>query len=423
MIRRVSLRNFIYYSTLLGVFSAVFVVRIPFAFRLFDAIMLLNLPLMFLLVDFALLPVWILCFILYLALSGTVGILFGTDTLPLVAKEFLGISVSLLYFYYFFKMIGMDYWRAFQTYLKIAYWFAILAFPLWIGSCVAAHGFERLKGLTQEPEWFCTLVLPAYYWSAYMYLTERKEGLKVAVFTLAIALSGSSMGYLCVAFGALLLGARRGGLFVVLPLVASAVLGLAYVSLDNVRTRVDDTFLALSNQDVSGTNLSTYALISNLFVTEKVLHESPLLGNGLGSHPVSHERFFADIPGVQFFVESGLADYNAPDASSMTLRVLSELGLVGFFGMLVFLIHFHVGGKGPDAAISNALLVCFFLKLVRFGLYFPPELLLFVFIYMLNHRASKRLVSQGRLRPSPNISPNGGTAQGQVGQGAEWAAS
>ena len=45
------------------------------------------------------------------------------------------------------------------------------------------------------------------------------------------------------------------------------------------------------------------------------------------------------------------------------------------------------------AAISNALLVVFFLKLIRDGNYFAPEHF-FIFIYMLNYRQHKLEVGQ-----------------------------
>ncbi len=146
-----SLRNYIYWSTLIGVFSGVLVFRIPFRFLIFDGLMLLNLLLMLLLVNFARIAEWIPSFILYVAVSGGIGILNGTDTISQVAKEFLGISVSLLYFYYFFRMIGNDIERAFSTYARIAYWFAVIALPLWAGTCIYFHSYVRLQGLTSEP--------------------------------------------------------------------------------------------------------------------------------------------------------------------------------------------------------------------------------------------------------------------------------
>jgi hypothetical protein len=384
-----SLRSYIYWSTMVSIFSSALVIRVPFTIRLFDGIMLVNLLLMFLIVNFARIPGWILGVILYLAMSGGIGIAHGTDTLTQVAKEFLGISVCLLYFFYFFKMITNDFERAFFSYAKIAFWFAFAALPLWIGTCIYSHRYVRLQGLTPEPFTFCLLVLPAYYWYSYLYFTYRKHGGKVAIFTLAIMFSGSSNGYLGVAFGAALLLSGRMKHFVFVPVVVGALLGLAYTVSPDFRTRAVDTLLAISTQDVSGSNYSTYALMSNVLVTQEVLKESPIIGNGVGSHPISHERFIGNVPGVERFLENNSADLNATEAASLTLRTLSEFGILGFSGVLIFLFHFHVGGTGYRAGISNAILTCFFLKLLRDGLYFPPEQFFFIFIYIFNHRQDK----------------------------------
>jgi hypothetical protein len=385
----VSLRNYLYYSTLIGVFSAILTFNIGVGIRLFDLIMVVNLFLMFLLLNFTRIPAWIPCFLLYLAVSGGIGIANGTDSISQVAKEFLGISVSLLYYYFFFKLIGNDFERAFFTYARIAYWFAIIGILLWAFLGIAAGHYERLHSLASEPAAFCELVLPAYYWYAYLYFTSRKYAFEVIVFSLAIVLSGSSLGFLSGAFGAVLLLSGRKKHFFVIPIAVAGLLGLAYAVSSDFRLRVDDTLLAAATEDVTSANDSTYALISNVFVTQQVLIESPLLGNGLGSHPISHERFISDVPGVDSFIERGAADLNANEAASLTLRVLSELGILGFLGLLTFLFYFHVSGRGPRAAISNAILVCYFLKLIRGGLYFQPEQFFFAFIYILNHRKFK----------------------------------
>jgi hypothetical protein len=388
-IQAASLRNYIYWSTLIGVFSVILVIRVPIAIRLFDVIMLTNLILMLLLGYVVRISARMLCFILYLAVSGGIGIFHGTDTIALVAKEFLGISVSALYFYYFFRMIGNDFERTFSTYATIAFWFAVIALPIWAGACIYLQEYVRLRGLTAEPTAFCDLVLPAYYWYTYQYFTSRRYGARVAVFTLAIILTDSTNGYVCVMFGAILLLSGRLKYLVAIPLVLGGIIGLAYTFSADFRLRINDTLHAALTQDLRGANFSTYAIMSNLFVTQQVLKESPIIGNGLGSHPISHARFLADIPGVGVFVQTRGADLNAPDAGSLTLRSLSELGILGFLGELIFVFYFRVGGSGARAAISNAILVVFFLKLLRDGHYFPTEQFFFIFTYMLNYRQHK----------------------------------
>ena len=140
-----------------------------------------------------------------------------------------------------------------------------------------------------------------------------------------------------------------------------------------------------------------YTFVSNAIVTQQVLKESPLFGNGLGSHQVSHARFLDSIPGVEYFSGMGLQSMNDMDAGSLTFRVLSEFGILGYLGVLFFVFHFHVGGNGPRAAISNGILVCFLLKLIRSGEYYQPEQFFFIFIYILNYR---KFMSESSRRPA-----------------------
>jgi hypothetical protein len=382
------LRNYLYYSTLIYVFSLLIIVRLGLSIRFIEV----SLLLICLVVNVTRVSAWIYWFLLYLGMSGIIGIARGTDSLPQFLIEFRAISINLLFYSFFFKLIRNDFERAFFTYTRIAFWFAVIAFPLWVGSCITAHDYIRLQGLATEPAEFCSIILPAYYWYAYQLFTERKRGVEVAVFTLAVTLSGSSLGYLSVAFGILLLLSRGSKHILTGFLTVCVLLGTAYEASSFFRMRVDDTLLAATTLDFSGigSNLSAYSLVSNALVTEQVLKESPLIGNGLGSHAISHARFLGNLRGIEFFVDMNLENANALEAGSFTLRVLSEFGILGYLGLLAFLVYFHVGGKGPRAAMSNAILVCFFLKLIRSGQYYPPEQFFFVFIYILNHRKFRR---------------------------------
>ena len=122
----------------------------------------------------------------------------------------------------------------------------------------------------------------------------------------------------------------------------------------------------------------------------RLIHTAAGMRNAIGLQNV----------GVDDFIDRGMADINAQDAASFTLRVLSEFGLLGYLGVLFFVFHFHVGGGARHAAISNAILVSFFLKLVRGGIYFPPEQFFFIIIYLLNYRQFAR-GSRAPVRRSP----------------------
>jgi len=376
------LRNYLYYSTLIYVFS----LRLDAAAGLGLGIRLieLNLLLMCLVVKVMRISGWILWFLLYITVSWVIGIAHGTSLFSWSFLEYRAIVINVLYYYYFFKLIRNDPDRAFLAYARLAFWFAVIAIPLWAFS-IGWGQDTRLHGLATEPAQFCALILPAYYWYAHLLLTTRKHVIEVAVFTLAVALSASSLGYICVAFGIVLLLSQRKKYLLVAPLIVAALLSAAYVASPYVRLRVDSARLIATTGDVTGAQLSTYSFISNAIVTQQVLKESPLIGNGLGSHPTSHARFLDSIPGVEYFSGLSLESMNALEAGSLTFRVLSEFGIVGYLGVLAFVIHFHVGGSGTRAAISNAIFVCFFFKLLRSGEYYQPEQFFFIFIYMLNY--------------------------------------
>jgi hypothetical protein len=105
---------------------------------------------------------------------------------------------------------------------------------------------------------------------------------------------------------------------------------------------------------------------------------------------------------------------NATEAASLTLRVISEQGLLGLGLLFYFVIRFHAGWRGKHSIISNALLTTFLLKLIRGGIYFGPEQFFFIFIYLLNGRAYRAtqfsashetkvgLVQQPSALPSPS---------------------
>lgn len=397
----ISLKRYVYISTLLGVFSEMFAIHLGATIFLSYLVMLSNLLLIWAFLSPLIVPKWLSWFVLFLLASGTIGIYRGTDTPLLVAKQVAAISLSALYFANFFHMEGNRVNRAWSGYTKIAYWLTLVALLMWPIQCLIEHKVVRLHGLTTEPSAYCVLTLPAYYWYAYQWHSRGRHRKEVLWITLGVALSVSSTGYIAVAFGFLLLFGRRvTGLLIAVIMACGLAAGLYAVSPD-VRLRVDDTFGALINNDVSGTNLSTFALITNMFVTERVLAVHPILGNGLGSHVLSNKKFIQDVPGIDLIEAVGWdSGANVEDASSLTLRALSETGLLGFVGILWFILHFRVSGDNDRAAICSAILTVFLQKLLRGGGYSNPEQFFFIMVYMLNYWQFKQENNKVAAAPS-----------------------
>jgi hypothetical protein len=167
---------------------------------------------------------------------------------------------------------------------------------------------------------------------------------------------------------------------VTLGLAAGLLFGVLMYTFDtHTRVRVDDSLSAVRTMDVTGVNLSAYGIVSNLYVTSRVLEKHPWFGIGIGAHRLAHHEFIGDLLGSS---SSEVIDQNALDGSSLLLRALSELGLVGAILILFFISRFYVQGNSEWAAPNNGILVYFALKLLREGHWFAPETYFFVWVYV-----------------------------------------
>jgi hypothetical protein len=400
-----SLRKYLYYSTLVGVFSGGALLRIGIGFdlQLFYLLMIGNLLLMLLLAQFSI-PKRLVLLALYLLASGFIGIRNGTDSVGLFVKQFLGIVISAFYFYNFFQLQDNRVQRAFHHYAIGAYWASIAGFIILPLQIVFTRQ-SRLQSVFLEPSHYTMVCIPALYYFACHWLVHRKYGRQVVVMLLAFAFSVSALGVLGIAFGLFLILSRYRFWKLAAPLLIAGFIGIVCLASSEFRLRVVDTVVAIQKSDVEGSNLSTFALMANLFVTTRVFEDNPIFGHGLGSHPMSHAYYLEEIPGIQSFIDVDAERLNATDAASLFLRSLSELGLVGVIGILTFIWYFHVPGHGPHAQISDAIFIYFFLKLLRSGIYFGPEQFFFILVYILNFRhykAGRELpyrISVGNMHP------------------------
>ena len=381
-------RQYLLWSTVAGLFSSAAVLDLGVDFYLWYPLMAVNLRLFVWLGAVRVRPgMWALAAIL--ALSGAVGLAQGTDTARLFARQFLGILASVFYFSCFFRMAGDDAAACFRVYVRAAYWVAILGFARMLVSIPTAGELPRLESVLAEPSMFALTTLPAAFYCLDLYRRERAGGRELAVLGAALLFSRSSVGYLGIVFGLCVFFSRSWTRAFVGATLAAGLGGALYAASSDFRLRVDDTLRAAGELTVEDANLSTYALVSNAFVTARVLAAHPVAGNGLGSHLLSHNAMILDVPGVAMFESMSLHDkktmdqLNAADANSLLLRLLSETGVAGVAGVLFFLFRFRSPEDGEARAIHRAVLIYFFAKLLRAGHYFSPEQYFFVFAYCL----------------------------------------
>ena len=116
----------------------------------------------------------------------------------------------------------------------------------------------------------------------------------------------------------------------------SGFLVLLTVTIARTVPEINERLVGLRNAtEVADTNVhgSSAILYNHAVITWENFSRNPWVGSGLGSHPVATKKYGILRDTTAF----AYAEQNAPDASSMFLRIASELGLFGILLTLFFL--------------------------------------------------------------------------------------
>lgn len=315
--------------------------------------------------------------------------------LTAVIAQILGISLMSVYYFSVLTSFGWSLSDWMETYAKFAFGialFGILYFPL---QRVTGYGEPyRLSSIFIEPSFYVYLTLPAIGWYANVWLRTGCYGWDLLIFGLTYALADSSLGFLGLGLVAAFIATSRLSFWKALAagiLGMGAFTGLMVIS-SNFRMRILDTIFAASSADVSGINLSSFAVVSNAYVTFRTFLDHPFLGSGIGGYRFQYLRYIGDLSGIpKDYLDQNV---NMFDAGSLFLRSLAELGVFGPLVLIGFLaICARVRGA-RHLEIRNALLPYFMIRMGRYGAYFSLELFFFVAIYLLNfmeYRSSRRM--------------------------------
>ena len=324
---------------------------------------------------------------LFLLVHGVIGYLFFQNPIKSLIAQFIGIFASSVYYHNFIKNYGVKI--VFEKYLKFAFIIAVLSlflFYLNIGLFIP----DRLNGILSEPAHYAAIMLPAVY-----VFFKQKEYLKFVIILLTILLSKSSIGYL----GLLLM--------LIIPLLQIQHLlkyslitlfiimaGGYYISTKwDDKTDENNNFVirrikgtqeslnaAITGKFTKNINLSTYAFMSNVFVTKNIFLEKPF-GTGLGSYPFEYDKYYHLIEPPPYLKTLKLSKINRSDANSLFLRGLSDFGIFWLFLMLFFLYK-SVWLFKNNNTIRQSTFFYLAIKLLREGHYFPPEFYFFLLIFL-----------------------------------------
>ncbi len=341
-----------------------------------------------------------------------VNVYLENTTLVLMGKQALGILVTGVAYYLLIKINKYEIDKLFRIYLRIAFVVASIGIfqefsflvgfengydystiiPKW-GFTATTMGALRVNSILPEPSHFAISMAPAFFVSllsvlrnSSLYLSKKASLLVIISYVLTF----SAVAYIAIIISFLLIYSNakkiRHLLFAAIILFSSIFLSYRYIP--EIRIRVDDTLgVATGSIDIATANMSTFTLVSNAFVAYDSFKNSPLFGRGLGSHPISYDKFASSGSSDVIFLEGAL-QLNKDDANSLFLRLTSETGLFGIIVALYFLFKFRLKNSDNEnlQIISNAIFTIFTISLLRQGHYFYNGFFFFVWLYYFAYR-------------------------------------
>ena len=396
------LQKYILHSTVIGLFSGAFLFRIGFDFKIFYILILLNSFLILKSSGLFINKKSSLILIIITAL-GLFSIIAFKNAFSRVIFQIIGISVISNYFYNFFRYSKYSQQQIFKTYTDYAVIISVIGLFFFAAQLflninisfllakILPYGYPtleadsnlKLSSIMLEPAHFAGIMLPSFVYCFYYFKSEKS---RFFIIFIALILTFSAVGYAGLLFVLIVLFISIKSFLkkTLILLIAFSVSFLAYFHVKEIKMRIDDTISVILKNDYNfeGVNLSTYALISNYYVTSQVLKDSPIIGHGIGSHPISHDLYISGVNGG--YIEAiGASNINNEDANSLLLRVLSEFGILGIAFIFYFIVKYY---SNDEYQYSQAILVYFFYKLLREGHYFSPEMYFFVFLYINLHK-------------------------------------
>lgn len=301
------------------------------------------------------------------------------------------IPILLIFAVNFFIIDRSDLPSIFRLYVKVTYYTAIFGIIQVILSTFAGieilikqHG--RLDSISYEPSHYAAILLPAMIYCFFHFRTYKR--------------------YFIVMLIALILTLNLTGYIVFLTVISFAYLNPVYIAISipflyflifnvlqdfnlNFYRRITDTIDVFSGKsDVLGLNTSangtTISFYSNLMVAISAVKMNFLTGCGLGGH----EEMYYKVYSNSIFRFNYYYELNAKSGHSLSIRILSEFGILGLFLYVYTIIkNLVLLDNGIYKSISLACLSHFLCKTLKLGGYIDYGTPFFFAILILTHKA------------------------------------
>lgn len=379
---KISIKKYLLYSSVFAIFTESIFVNIIIDWKLLYLIVITNYFLLLqikkLKFNIYFLAIILGFFIHALIANSIVGIPYN-----FMLAQIIGITILGTYYYNFIPLYEPE--EIIKIYTKMCLYIGILGYFMYFLNINLNDG--RLQSIFKEPAHYAIVVIPACFY----FLKEKKYVSFIILFGTLI-LSNSSLGYIGCALMFIIPNVSWKRLFYLastIPLVLG-ILYYVYQEYPFFKMRIEETYESMNVVNTGKfspyTNLSSYALISNLNVAKHNVQDHPL-GTGIGSHVYMHTTtYLKSIRPPEYIVLQNKQEINASDANSLFTRIVSEMGIFGFI-LIILLLYFAYGVFSfKKLSMAQGIFIYILLKLFRDGHYFPPELFFFIWLLFFSYR-------------------------------------
>jgi O-antigen ligase len=343
-----------------------------------------------------------------------INVFLGNNSFFLLSKQITGIVLTSFLFFVLFKINHYDVKKLFRIYLNFAFIIAFIGLfqelsfvlnfkigydfsflPSW-NIAPSQTGFLRVNSILPEPAAFCYVIMPAFFASLVSIIKKKYallEKWKSLIIIIAFLLTFSTVGYIGIIFSLFLLiyNLGKAKYLFLFGLVSFIFVFFLWFNVDDFRLRIGDSFEVMTGEkELEESNLSTFALFSNTLVTYRTFLDSPIFGHGLGSRPLSYDKYIKELVDVNKISRF----QNREEGNSLFLRLLSEVGLLGVLLLFYFISKFYLF-KRKDVTnylwiINNSILILFLIRLIRCGHYFNYGFFFFFWMYYFTWKTSRK---------------------------------
>lgn len=379
---KISLRKYLLYSSVFAIFTEAFFFHLVIDWKLLYLIIVVNYAVLLSITTLKVNRVFLFVIAGLMVHGIVVNAIIGVPP-NFMLSQIAGICVVSLYYYNFIRIF--DRLEIIAVYLKFCLYAAVIGYIFYALDINLNDG--RLQSIFKEPAHYVVVVLPA----CYVFLREKRYLPFLIIFGTLI-LSNSSLGYIGCALMFIVPNVswrRMLHLFWLIPLVIGAMV-YTYQNFPFFKLRIQETYESINAINTGKydeyTNLSSYALLSNLHIAKKNVTDHPL-GSGIGSHVYMHsEVYLKTTRPPDYLKRQNKQDINAHDANSLFTRMISELGILGFFLIVVLLSKALAVFRSPALYLAQGIFIYLLLKLFREGHYFPPEFYFFIWMLYFTYR-------------------------------------